>query len=154
MRVLNIVLCVLVTVALAGCSKSNNKGCTSTSPAEDDAKMLAYISANGITATKHASGLYYQIIDAGTGAMPALSSNVTVKYTGKLTDNSVFDSSPSVAFPLGNLITGWQIGIPLIKKGGKIKLIIPPYLGYGCEANGPLPQNAVLFFDIELLDVK
>jgi FKBP-type peptidyl-prolyl cis-trans isomerase FkpA len=153
MRLLNIVLGVIVTVALAGCSKSN-KGCTSTTPAEDDAKMLTYIAANGITATKHSSGLYYQIIDPGTGATPTLSSNVTVKYTGKLTDNSVFDSSPSVAFPLGNLIVGWQIGIPLIKKGGKIKLVIPPYLGYGCEANGPLPQNAVLFFDIELLDVK
>lgn len=154
MRLLNIVLSVLVTVALAGCSKSGNKGCTPTTPAEDDAKMLTYINANGITAIKHSSGLYYQIIDPGTGATPALSSNVTVKYTGKLTDNSVFDSSPSVAFPLSNLIVGWQIGIPLIKKGGKIKLIIPPYLGYGCEANGPLPQNAVLFFDIELLDVK
>jgi FKBP-type peptidyl-prolyl cis-trans isomerase FkpA len=154
MRLLSIVLSVAVAVALAGCSKSGNKGCTPTTAAEDDAKMLAYINANGITAIKHSSGLYYQIIDPGTGAAPVISSNVTVKYTGKLTDNSVFDSSPSVAFPLGNLISGWQIGIPLIKKGGKIKLIIPPYLGYGCEANGPLPQNAVLFFDIELLDVK
>lgn len=153
MRLLSIVLSVLVGVALAGCSKSS-KGCVPTTSAEDDVKMQAYITANGITATKHASGLYYQIIDPGTGANPTLSSTVTVKYTGKLTDNSVFDSSTGATFILGNLIAGWQAGIPLIKKGGKIKLVIPPYLGYGCEANGPLPQNAVLFFDIELLDVK
>jgi FKBP-type peptidyl-prolyl cis-trans isomerase FkpA len=158
MRLLSIVLSVAVAVALAGCGKST-KGCTPTTPAEDDAKMLAYISANGITATKHSSGLYYQVIDPGTGATPTLSSKVTVKYTGKLTDNTVFDSSTpkypdGVEFYLSDLIAGWQIGIPLVKKGGKVKLVIPPYLGYGCEARGPLPNNAVLFFDIELVDVK
>jgi len=153
MRLLSIVLSVAVAVALAGCGKST-KGCTPTTPAEDDAKMLTYISANGITATRHSSGLYYQIIDPGTGATPSLSSKVTVKYTGKLTDNSVFDSSTGVEFYLSDLIVGWQIGIPLVKKGGKVKLVIPPYLGYGCEARGPLPNNAVLFFDIELVDVK
>jgi len=154
MRVLSIVFSVMTGLILAGCGKSD-KGCTPTTPAEDDAKMQAYISANGITATKHASGMYYQIIDPGTGATPTLSSTVVAKYTGKLTDNTEFDKSDTgVQFPLGGVIAGWQIGIPLSKKGGKIKLIIPPYLAYGCPPYNGLPGNAVLFFDVELVDVK
>jgi FKBP-type peptidyl-prolyl cis-trans isomerase FkpA len=152
MRLLSIVLSVTVAVALAGCSKS--KGCSATTAAEDDAKMLAYINANGITAIKHGTGLYYQIITPGTGATPNINSTVTAAYTGKFTDNTVFDSSPSASFPLNGVIAGWQIGLPLIKKGGKIKLIIPPYLAYGADGGGRLPCNSVLFFDVELLDVK
>ena len=155
MRLISIALSVVMalTLAVAGCSKSD-KGCTPTSATEDDAKMQAYITANSITATKHSSGMYYQIITQGSGAAPTASSTVVVKYSGMFTNNTVFDSSNSLEYPLAQLITGWKIGVPLINKGGKIKLIIPPYLAYGCEANGPIPGNSVLIFDIELLDVK
>jgi len=51
------------------------------------------------------------------------------------------------------LIAGWQIGLPLIHKGGEIKLIVPSSLAYGC-GNGPLPANSILYFDIHLVDVQ
>lgn len=162
MRLFNIGLSMVMvlSLAIAGCSKSGKGGCTPTSAAEDDAKMQAYISANGINATKHGSGLYYQIIEPGSGTTPTLNSQVTVKYSGRFTNNAVFDQSDSQQFFLGQLIPGWQIGIPLIAKGGKIKLIIQPSLAYGCEdvkdrnGNTVVPGNSVLVFDIELLDVK
>lgn len=144
----------ILALALTGCSSKKDKdsgGCSTV--AEDDAKMQSYISANGITATKHASGMYYQIIEPGNGATPTINSTVTANYTGKFTNNTSFDSGEA-SFPLGNVIVGWQIGIPLLKQGGKIKLIIPPYLGYGCDNYSSIPGNSILVFDVELLDVK
>lgn len=140
-------------MGVAGCNKSGNKGCTPLTTAEEDAKMQAYITANNITATKHASGLYYQIIAPGAGATPTINSTVQATYTGKFTNNTTFDSGTE-SFPLNRVIEGWQIGIPLISKGGKIKLIIPPSLGYGPCDNRTIRGNSVLVFDVELLDVK
>jgi FKBP-type peptidyl-prolyl cis-trans isomerase FkpA len=163
MRLFSIGLSVVMalSLAIAGCSKNkDNGGCKPTSAAEDDAKMQAYITANGITATKHSSGMYYQIIEPGSGTTPTVNSTVVVKYSGKLTNNTVFDESNNLEYPLKQLIPGWQIGIPLIQEGGKIKLIIPPSLAYGCEdikdntGRVVLAGNSVLIFDVELLDVK
>lgn len=140
-----------VVMALAGCSKSDKGGCKTA--AENDAVMQTYITANGITATKHSSGLYYQVITPGSGATPTINSTVSVNYTGKFTNNTVFDSG-STSFSLGRVIEGWQIGLTLIQKGGKIKLVIPPNLAYGCNDYNGIPGNSVLVFDVELLDVK
>lgn len=151
MRSINLVFSMIFALVLTGCSnKDKDPGCTTA--AEDDAKMQNYISANGITATKHASGMYYQIIEPGSGATPTINSTVKANYTGKFTNNTSFDAGVA-SFPLGGVIEGWQIGIPLIKQGGKIKLIIPPYLGYGCSAYRSIPGNSVLVFDVELLEV-
>lgn len=151
MRLFSIAFSVVLALTLAGCSKSDKGGCKTA--AENDATMQAYITANGITATKHPSGMYYQVITPGSGATPTVNSTVSVNYTGKFTNNSVFDSG-STSFPLGGVIEGWQIGLTLIQKGGKIKLIIPPNLAYGCEDYRSIPGNSVLVFDVELLDVK
>lgn len=152
MRSINLVFGIIFALVLAGCSKKDKDGGCTTA-AEDDAKMQAYISANGITATQHASGLYYQIIEPGSGATPTITSTVKANYTGKFTNNTSFDAGVS-SFPLDGVIKGWQIGIPLIKQGGKIKLIIPPYLAYGCNDYRGIPGNSVLVFDVELLEVK
>jgi FKBP-type peptidyl-prolyl cis-trans isomerase len=97
----------------------------------------------------------------GTGAEAKEGSNITVKYTGALTDGTVFDSTEKpggqpVTFQLakGSLIAGWVQGIPGMKVGGKRKLVIPPSLGYGSQPNGTIPANSTLVFDIELVDVK
>ncbi len=151
MRLFSIAFCAVLALTVAGCKKSDKGGCT---PAgELDAKMLAYIADNGITATKHSSGMYYQVITPGSGTTPTINSHVDVTYTGKFTDNTVFDSG-TTDFPLNGVIEGWQIGIPLIKKGGKIKLIIPPALAYGCDNYRGIPGNSILVFDVDLLDVK
>jgi FKBP-type peptidyl-prolyl cis-trans isomerase FkpA len=104
----------------------------------------------------HPSGMLYQIVSSGNGATASLSSLVSVRYTGKLMNGTVFDSRTTTPaeFTLGQVITGWQLGVPLIQKGGKIRLIIPSSLAYGCTATGPIPADAVLYFEIELVDVR
>ena len=80
-------------------------------------------------------------------------------YTGWLTDGRKFDSSVDrgkpIAFPLGagRVIKGWDDGIVGMKVGGKRQLRIPPSLGYGIRGSGPIPPNAILIFDVELLSV-
>lgn len=119
----------------------------------DRMKIEQYLADNNLTATRHESGIYYNISTPGTGANPNLSSVVTVKYKGYLTNNNVFDQSTAgIQFALANLIPGWQIGIPLLKKGGKGTFYIPSELGYGSSGQGSIPANSVLIFDIELVN--
>ncbi len=152
MRSINLVCSMIMVLILTGCSNKNkNEGCTTV--IEDDAKMQDYISANAIAATKHASGMYYQIIEEGDGAAPTINSTVKANYTGKFINNTSFDGGVA-SFPMNGVIDGWQIGIPLIKQGGKVKLIIPPYLGYGCNDYMSIPGNSILVFDVELLEVQ
>jgi FKBP-type peptidyl-prolyl cis-trans isomerase FkpA len=151
-------LIVVATVLLAGCKKKENTSCTNVDPAAEEAAILAYNTAQGITATKHPSGLYYQIINLGTGVTPNQNSSVTVQYVGKLFNGTTFDSNTDpggVQFPLSQLIPGWQIGIPLIRVGGKIRLIVPSAYAYGCQGSSPaIPSNSPLFFEITLLGVN
>ncbi|MBZ5855784.1 FKBP-type peptidyl-prolyl cis-trans isomerase [Flavihumibacter profundi] len=137
------------------CSKSDSGGCTSVLPQAEDAAMQQYMTTAGITGTKDPSGLYYQIIDPGTGSAPTINSRVYVKYAGKLTNNTQFDAQTDplqTGWALSGLIQGWQIGIPKIKRGGKIKLVVPSSLGYGCKAITGIPANSILVFDVELVD--
>lgn len=124
----------------------------------EEPQIKAYAAANNITAIKDSSGIYYQVIDTGSGLRPALTSKISVIYTGKFLNGVLFDQSTNATnstFTLGNLIKGWQIGVPLIRKGGRIKLLIPSSLGYGCNGAGTgIPPNAVLSFDITLVDVQ
>jgi peptidylprolyl isomerase len=108
-----------------------------------------------------ASGLQYVDLVEGTGAQPQSGKQVTVHYTGTLTDGSKFDSSRDrndpFSFPIGQgrVIKGWDEGVMSMKIGGRRKLIIPPNLGYGERgAGGVIPPNATLIFDVELLGVK
>lgn len=118
--------------------------------AKDDAAIQAYIKSNNITATKDPSGLYYDVVTPGTGNYPAVNSLITVNYTGKLLDGTVFDSGTINNQALSSLIKGWQIGIPHINTGGRILLLVPSALGYGNAANGGIPANSVLIFTIDL----
>lgn len=98
----------------------------------------------------------------GTGAEATTGSTVTVKYAGTLPDGTPFDSSAAhggegITFQLGagRVIKGWDQGIVGMKVGGKRHLIIPPSLGYGNQAVGPvIPANATLVFDVELVNVQ
>ena len=108
-----------------------------------------------------ASGLTYQDLAVGEGEEAAKGMQVTVHYTGWLTDGTKFDSSKDrnepFDFPLGagHVIKGWDEGVAGMKVGGKRKLTIPPSLGYGARgAGGVIPPNATLVFDVELLGVE
>lgn len=123
----------------------------------DEELILEYISSNNIDALSTSEGLYYVISEEGTGDQPTIADRVVAHYEGYLLDGTVFDSSydrgqPS-EFPLSGVIRGWQIGMPFFKEGGGGKLIIPSELGYGSQANGDIPKNSVLVFDIELIEV-
>lgn len=96
----------------------------------------------------------------GTGAEATNGAKITVNYTGMLTDGKVFDSSIPRNQPFtfnlgaGQVIQGWEQGFVGMKVGGKRKLTIPPSLGYGPQGTGPIPGNATLIFDVELLKVE
>lgn len=96
----------------------------------------------------------------GTGTAAANGNTISVNYVGMFTDGKVFDSSQgrqplTVEIGTGKVIAGWDQGIIGMKVGGKRRLIIPPSLAYGEKgAGGVIPPNAILIFDIDLLDVK
>jgi FKBP-type peptidyl-prolyl cis-trans isomerase len=91
----------------------------------------------------------------GLGAQPTLTNTVSTVYTGKLLNNTQFDASANpVSFLLSGVIKGWQIAIPLIKKGGRIKMVIPSSLAYGCNGSGSIAPNSPLYFEVTLTDVR
>ena len=104
-----------------------------------------------------ASGLQYKVLQPGTGAIPTKADTVKVHYTGKLTDGSVFDSSlergEPVEFPVTGVIPGWTEALTMMPVGSKWEVTIPSELGYGERGTGPIPANAVLVFEVELLDI-
>ena len=105
------------------------------------------------------AGLIVQDEVIGTGAEAVAGSLVSVQYTGKLENGTVFDTSAGKApiqFPLGQgyVIPGWELGITGMKVGGKRLLIIPPNMAYGDKDNGPIPANSTLIFEVELVGVK
>lgn len=143
------------SILCGSCGKTES-GCEPVPVASERAQLVAYCNANGINYTEHSSGLLYEIVSPGSGASPSTTSTVSVVYTGKHFDNTTFDASANpVTFQLSGLIDGWKIGLPLIKKGGRIKLILPSALAYSCGGNLPsIKANEPLFFDITLSDVK
>lgn len=155
MRFLFPVLLVLV-LATTSCLKNNEEGCQAVAPETEAPRMISYCAAQGITYDRLSNGLFYQIIDSGAVASkPTVSSIVSVIYKGALLDGTVFDQQTTpVRFPLSNLIEGWKSGLPLIGKGGRIKLVIPSYMGYGCTGAPGIASNSILYFDITLSDVQ
>ena len=110
-------------------------------------------------AEKTESGLLYVITKEGTGAQPKEGANVSVYYTGKLVDGTVWSSrndknEPPLQFILGEggATQGWDEGISLMKQGEKRTLIMPPSLGYGSQRVGPIPPHSWLIFDVELVN--
>jgi len=105
-------------------------------------------------------GFVIEDVQEGTGKTAQKGKDITVHYTGYLTDGTVFDSSVSRGQPLtitlgvGQVIRGWDEGFDGMKEGGKRKLTIPPEMGYGARAvGGVIPANSTLVFEVELLRV-
>lgn len=106
------------------------------------------------------SGLKYYAVNEGNGNSPQVGQSVLVHYHGVLSDGTTFDSSFERGTPFetvigkGQVIRGWDEGIPKMKVGGKAILIIPPELGYGDQPMGSIPPNSTLVFYVELLGIK
>jgi len=141
---------------------------------EDLALIDEYLTAKGLEAEVHPSGLHYIILEEGDGETPNNNQEVVVNYTGRFLDGRVFDTSlDSVAraegifnenrdyqpfqftLGIGRVIPGWDIGIGLLNEGAKAQLLLPSYLAYGPSGSGAsIPGNTVLTFEVELLDIK
>lgn len=111
--------------------------------------------------TTTSSGLQIEELSIGTGTTAESGCNVSVHYTGWLTNGNKFDSSKDRDDPFrfslgqGQVISGWDEGVQGMQVGGVRKLTIPPSLGYGARgAGGVIPPNATLVFEVELLDVR
>jgi len=125
----------------------------------DQAEAEAFFAENaekeGVEITD--SGLQYKIIEKGEGASPSEDDRVTVHYRGRLLDGTEFDSSyerdQPASFNLNTVIAGWTEALQLMSEGGKWELYIPADLAYGPGGNGPIPPNAALIFEVELLEV-
>lgn len=125
------------------------------------AKELAdYLTKNKIEAVPTESGLYYVVTEPGNGEKPEVGKPVTMHYTGKLLNGTVFDSSVERDQPfqfvlgVGQVIPGWDEGVQLMTKGEKGLLYIPYYLAYGERDMGDIPPFSNLVFEVELIDFE
>ena len=104
-----------------------------------------------------ASGLQYQVVTEGTGPKPGPNDVVTVHYTGRLIDGTVFDSSVErgepATFAVGQVIPGWVEGLQMMNEGSAWRLFIPAELAYGSRGTGPIQPNSTLIFDVQLIKV-
>lgn len=129
--------------------------------AEDNSKIgTAFLAENAKNAGMQttASGLQYQVLKAGTGKTPKVSSKVKVDYEGRLIDGTIFDSSIArqqpAEFQVNQVIQGWTEGLQLMKEGAKYRFFIPAHLAYGQIGSGDIIEpNSTLIFDVELLQV-
>jgi hypothetical protein len=124
-----------------------------------DNRIIEEAIAAGKTDVKeNTEGVYYKIITAGTGRQVSVNDTVTVHYKGYIfPDGEIFDQTKEkpATFPLKRLIRGWQIGVPLLKVGGKIKLVIPSAHAYSIRPRASkIPPNSILVFEVEVLDAK
>lgn len=121
---------------------------------------LAFLEKNkkkkGVKVTS--SGLQYEVIKKGNSSKPKVTDKVEVHYQGALIDGRIFDSSikrgQTETIPINGVIKGWQEAIPMMKKGAKWRLTIPPELAYGVQGQQSIPPNSALIFEVELIDIK
>ncbi len=165
MRVVSPVLLATAAILLAGCN-GTNAGTTAVDPGVYTAdpatsSYAAALNVNIASMTKTASGLYYKDLVTGTGATATAGYTVRVQYSGWLVNGVQFDTTDGKTpgyfeflLNAGRVIKGWDEGVQGMKVGGRRQLVIPPDLGYGANGSGSIPGNAVLVFEIVLLQVR
>ena len=118
----------------------------------------AFLSAGGdVTAPiTTASGLRFQTVKPGSGPKLSDSDVALISYRGTLANGKVFDENPRAPLPVAGVVPGFSEGLKLMQKGGSYRLCIPSQLGYGAKGTpgGPIPPNAVLRFEVSLLDYR
>ncbi len=121
-------------------------------------EIIAAAQTGKIDTTGSKENVYYKILKEGDGNFVNINDTVTVFYKGSLLkDGSVFDSTKQepATFPLKRLVKGWQIALPLLKVGGKVRMFIPSALAYSIRSRSKdIPANSVLVFDVEVVGLK
>ena len=154
----------LVLIGIAACADAGeNSGKNAGEEAGPAPDSLPAVTETGPTVdmaalTQTETGLQYQDLEVGTGEEAVDGKSVTVHYTGWLLDGEKFDSSVDRGEPYGltlpgNVIQGWNQGIPGMRVGGMRRLVIPPDLAYGVDGRRGIPPNSTLVFDVKLLQV-
>lgn len=161
----------LLLTLVTGCKKKKDTTCViqagnTVAPAAEETLVTTYLSSNAITNAVELenSGMYYSIETAGNSKRSSQCNTIVVKYVGKLVNGNIFDQTPGTntrSLQLGGLIEGWRRSLPLIGEGGKMKLYIPPALGYGAaglidRSTGQviIPPNQIIVFDMELVAIN
>jgi FKBP-type peptidyl-prolyl cis-trans isomerase FkpA len=126
---------------------------------EKETQLIQQAITSGKTDAKDIhEGVYYKIMKEGSGRQVSLNDTVTVFYKLNLfRDGSLVEEAleKPATFPLKRLIKGWQLGVPLCRVGGKIKLVIPSGMAYSIRTRAPkIPPNSILQFEIEVVDAK
>lgn len=167
---MNRIVCVFVLASFLAACGGKGKECflqagSTVAPANEKNMVTSYLSSNNITnaVELNGCGLYYVIDMAGNNNFPGQCSSIQIKYTGRFQNGTVFDQTQgnnTATFTLGELIEGWKRGLPLIGKGGKIRLYVPPSLGYGAAGyynpgtgSYLIPPNSMLIFEVEMINV-
>lgn len=123
---------------------------------EAEAFFSENLEEEGVSETE--SGLQYKVLEEGDGATPSETDTVVVHYRGRLLDGTEFDSSyerdQPASFAVNSVIAGWTEALQMMPVGSKWELYIPSDLAYGPGGNGPIPPNAALIFEVELLEVE
>ncbi len=145
------ILIVLLFFIFSACQKKK----TEEQFKADNGIILKYIADTKLNASSTKSGIYYVINKTGNGTYPNSNSQVRVAYKGYFTNGAVFDKSENngIIFGLQEVIKGWTEGITYFSEGGSGTLLIPSSLGYGNKGTSGIPENSVLIFDINLIDV-
>ena len=104
--------------------------------------------------TSKTPAIDFQVVKEGTGPSPTDADIALIKYEGKLDDGTVFDANEQAPMQVSQVVPGFSEALTRMQKGGKYKISIPPSLGYGARAVGPIPANSTLHFTVELLDFR
>lgn len=154
-KLFTISVCMLVVLAtVSSCKKDRPEPYDPYKQLEIDEELIMDYIADSIPAERHETGVYFVVLEPGSGETPEDQDVITVNYTGRILNGAKFETKDNADMRLGELINGWRIGLPLIKEGGRIRLIIPSGYGFGPYRSGSIPPNSILDFEIELLDVK
>lgn len=156
-RKLTILVVFFTVFVFVGCNKKNDMACKPVAPTAEAEQISAFCNIESITCTVDSNGIYYQIIDQGAGSSPDPNSTITVTYTTSTLDGKIVEDKTTtpVKEKLNDFIEGWRIALPYIQKGGRIKMVIPSSLAYGCTGIPHLiAPNSPLYYDVVLINVE
>lgn len=144
----------LFVVLFVSCNSDDDSN-TTDYRAQNEQEILDYIAQNNLDAKASGTGLYYVVDEEGEGAGIIATSDVSVRYKGFYTDNTLLEeNTDGVSFNLQQVIPGWKEGLQYFNEGGSGMLLIPSHLAYGSEDFNGIPGGSVLIFEIEVIDYE